>query len=815
MAFLVFVLLVLQSVSVCRPQCPRCEQTSCNCSRLNLTEVPASPTELVSELDLSFNGLEEIKNDDFLSYATLRSLIMSYCNIRTIQRKAFDPLIHLEKLDLSFNQLDTLSPGWFENLTSLQYLNLLGNKYTTLGEGELFEPLKKLKTLHLGGPFFHSLNKSDFSSLFHLEDLFLDGRNLKVYANESLTTKLSPISHVTLGLNDAFHSDPSLAQAILSDFTHPNTMLTLRDTFFSFVAHTLLLKSACDNGITGIYFKNVTMSSIASIGLLHVVSSSAITMVGIEDTQLLEFNYLEGWEEDPDGVALFLNFLSSHSDGLPESLGQLEAVIVKNVDITWFYRFPSLNFLYVVFKVVRRVSVLNSKLFAIPCETTTAILSSLEFLDISDNILSDLALSDMMCDGAGVLLNLHTVNVSRNLLQSFNSHLFTKLDQLENIDMSGNMFQDMPETCDWPPSLLFLNLSSNHLKKVTACLPTTLQILDLSGNDLTEFTIELPFLTELHISGNRIRALPDGHFYPRLALLSIQNNDLRTFSSKDVHDYKTLKSLEAGASAYICSCDFVAFMTSDPTNHGVLFEDGLTSYICGSPDAERGKSVADVRLSVFECHAVIAFSLLCTGILVTCLLISGLCYKFGVLWYMRMTWAWLRAKRKPKLKKGVLEYDAFVSYSEMDSGWVEAHLVPALERSEPPLQLCLHKRDFVPGGWILDNIMDAIDKSHRTLFILSQHFIKSEWCKYELDYTHFRLFDQNDDTIVLILLEPVDKAIIPKRFCRLRRIMNSRTYLEWPGDEDQIPAFWESLRTAIKRPETFNGKHANGNETQL
>lgn len=72
-------------------------------------------------------------------------------------------------------------------------------------------------------------------------------------------------------------------------------------------------------------------------------------------------------------------------------------------------------------------------------------------------------------------------------------------------------------------------------------------------------------------------------------------------------------------------------------------------------------------------------------------------------------------KAKTK-KKGLLEHDAFVSYSEMDSIWVEMHLVLELEQSEPQLKLCLHKRDFVAGGLIQDNIMDAIEKSHKMLY---------------------------------------------------------------------------------------------------
>ncbi|XP_070768913.1 toll-like receptor 2 [Enoplosus armatus] len=442
----------------------------------------------------------------------------------------------------------------------------------------------------------------------------------------------------------------------------------------------------------------------------------------------------------------------------------LETVVLKNIDVPQFYNFPAFLFLQPLLKVVRRLTVLNCKLFVLPCESTAA-LSKLEYMDISDNILTDLALSQMMCDGKGGLWSLQTINISRNHLLSINSQLFTNL-------------------------------------------PVSLQILDVSDNDLTTFNIELPFLTELYISGNKLRSLPDGGTYPGLAFLSIQNNNLLTLSRNNLNDYNNLTILEAGANTYVCSCDFVAFMSSNSTNHRVTIGDEFKSYTCISPDAVRGTSVADARLSVFECHAALAFTLLCSGILAVFLLVAGLCHKFSVVWYIKMTWAWLRAKRKPKLKKGELEYDAFVSYSEMDSGWVEAHLVPELEQAEPPLRLCLHKRDFIPGGWILDNIMDAIEKSHRTLFVLSQHFVRSEWCKYELDYTHFRLFDINDDAAVLILLEPIDQKTIPKKFCKLRRVMNSRTYLEWPDDDNQIPRFWQSLRAAIETPEKENENFA-------
>nr|QCL09083.1 Toll-like receptor 2 [Lutjanus peru] len=782
-----FVLLTHHSFS--KPQCHSCVETSCDCSRRDLREVPAAPSELITELDLSFNRLKTIMNDDFVAYVKLQSLIMNNNMIKTIQDRAFLPLTNLEKLDLSSNLLDTLSAEWFENLVSLQHLNLLGNPYRTLGQGNLFQPLKRLKSLHFGGVNLKSVGKHDFSGLRALEEVVFDGQNLQAYVERSLR-QIGPIKYVTLGLNGPFQVNNALVETVLSDVAHPNTTLTFTDTFFSRENQMYPFKVVKDSGTTNVILKSIKITEGACMNLLNELSGSNITKLTLEDTKF------------------FLSYSQNSGSPFFPTMKHLEEVVVKNVDILEFYSFPALLLLHPLLSVTRRVSVQNCTLFAIPCQTSFA-LFKLEYMDVSDNILSDLTLDEMMCNGEGVFRSLRTINISRNLLRSINSQLFTKLSKLENIDMSGNMFHNMDVACYWPPHLRFLNLSSTGLTKVTPCLPASLQILDVSNNALTVFNIDLPLLKELYISGNKLTSLPEAGLYPRLAILYIKNNNLHTLSSDNLNRYNSLRRLEAGANTYVCSCDFVAFMTSGLKYHRVTIGDKSKSYICDSPDTMRQKSVKDARLSVFECHTALAFSVLCLGLLAVILLIAGLCHRFSVVWYMRMTWAWLRAKRKPKLKKGELKYDAFVSYSEMDTGWVEAHLIPELEEAEPPLQLCLHKRDFIPGGWILDNIMNAIDKSHRTLFVLSQHFVRSEWCKYELDYTHFRLFDQNDDAVVLILLEPIDKETIPKKFCKLRKIMNSRTYLEWPGDDDHIPRFWQSLRTAIKRPEIHDGNRVN------
>lgn len=176
-------------------------------------------------------------------------------------------------------------------------------------------------------------------------------------------------------------------------------------------------------------------------------------------------------------------------------------------------------------------------------------------MDISVNLFNDQTMQEMLCYGKGVLWGLRTLDVSRHNLQSFNNHLFTKLDKLTTIDLSSNVFRSILDSCVWPPSLSLLNLSSSHLTKATLCLPKSLHVLDLSDNDLTLLNIELPLLTELYFSGNKILSLRDGKLYLCLEVLSIRNNSLCSFRCDDLEGYNKLRVLEAGTNTFVCSCD--------------------------------------------------------------------------------------------------------------------------------------------------------------------------------------------------------------------------------------------------------------------
>ncbi|NXP65996.1 TLR21 protein, partial [Chloropsis cyanopogon] len=424
----------------------------------------------------------------------------------------------------------------------------------------------------------------------------------------------------------------------------------------------------------------------------------------------------------------------------------VETVTITKIMIQNFHLFFDLEGMESQINQLKRLTIASSNVFMVPCSLARNF-SSLLYLDFHDNLLVNKRLEETICKGSWPLLQ--TLNLSQNSLKSLEetAKYISRLPKLNNLDISQNNFGEIPDACEWPKLLKYLNLSNTQIPKVTTCIPRTLEVLDVSGNNLKEFGLQLPSLKELYLTRNQLKTLPGAAPIPNVVALSVRRNKLNSFSKEE-------------------------------------FE---------------GARVGAVQLSLMECHRSLVVSLICVLVFLVILLLVAVGYKYHMVWYLRMTWAWLQAKRKPRRAppKDVC-YDAFVSYSENDSEWVEDTMVRELEQACPPFRLCLHKRDFVPGKWIVDNIIDSIEKSRKTLFVLSEHFVQSEWCKYELDFSHFRLFDENNDAAILVLLEPIQSQAIPKRFCKLRKIMNTKTYLEWPAGEAQQQVFWENLKGALK-----------------
>ncbi|NWT91071.1 TLR22 protein, partial [Lanius ludovicianus] len=732
----------------------------CNCSSMGLDFVPLGLTAKITVLNLAHNRIKHIRSQDLQQAVNLRALLLQSNKISSIDEDSFQSLAKLELLDLSNNSLVHVSPVWFGHLFSLQHLHLQGNSYRDLGESSPFSSLKNLSSLYLGNPQFSVIRQRNFEGIELLHKLWIDGSNLSQYEQGSLKS-IKKINHMIINLRSI-----NVFSDIVRDIRHSVAWLEVRRIEFSITAEMQLLRVMSSSFAKKISFRQTLLTDATVPELVRIL----VDMPKLVELELVDCRLL--------GTGQWKMRIQAKQSQT------LRVFTIENLSIEKFYLFTDLQAVEGLLSLFRRVTVRNTKVFLVPCRISQC-LQSLEYLDLSANLMGDQSLEHSACQGGWP--SLQTLNLSQNSLSDLEmtSESLSHLGNLIVLDISQNNFGEIPSNCTWPKTLKYLNLSSTQIPKLTKCIPQTLEVLDVSGNNLKEFVLQLPLLKELYLTKNQLKALPGATPIPNLVALSVRRNKLNSFSKEEFESFKRMELLDASDNNFICSCEFLSFVHHEARIAQVLVG-WPDDYVCDSPLAVRGAQVGAVHLSLMECHRSLVVSLICVLVFLAILLLVAVGYKYHVVWYLRMTWAWLQAKRKPKRAppKDVC-YDAFVSYSENDSDWVENTMVRELEQACPPFRLCLHKRDFVPGKWIVDNIIDSIEQSCKTLFVLSEHFVQSEWCKYELDFSHFRLFDENNDAAILILLEPIQSKAIPKRFCKLRKIMNTKTYLEWPLEEEQ------------------------------
>ena len=78
-------------------------------------------------------------------------------------------------------------------------------------------------------------------------------------------------------------------------------------------------------------------------------------------------------------------------------------------------------------------------------------------------------------------------------------------------------------------------------------------------------------------------------------------------------------------------------------------------------------------------------------------------------------------------------------------------LVPGLECGEPRYRVCLHYRDWVPGEYIQNQIMQSVEASRRTIVVLSSSFIESVWGQLEFRAAHSQALQDRTNRLIIIV----------------------------------------------------------------
>ena len=117
------------------------------------------------------------------------------------------------------------------------------------------------------------------------------------------------------------------------------------------------------------------------------------------------------------------------------------------------------------------------------------------------------------------------------------------------------------------------------------------------------------------------------------------------------------------------------------------------------------------------------------------------------------------------------EYDAFILYSSKDREFAENTLLPLLE-DRFQLICCVHYRDFTPGAPYVQNIVNSVLKSRKIVVVMSQNFLESNFCDYELQVAMQRLLEWRDDSVLVIKVGSLGRRQMPV-------LLQQRSYIDY------------------------------------
>uniref|UniRef100_A0A671XU05 PH domain leucine-rich repeat-containing protein phosphatase 2 n=1 Tax=Sparus aurata TaxID=8175 RepID=A0A671XU05_SPAAU len=482
-------------------------------------------------------------------------------------------ILTLTELNLSCNSLQTV-PVQIGNLQSLQTLSLDGNHLSSLPEElgglsqlnslglsfnnfchipDVLERLSAVDKLAMAGNRVESLELGSLAKMSHLKNIDLRLNGLRWVKSDNLEA-VSQVTQLDLRDNCLDSLDLSSISNLETLHCQRNQMGTLTLSGF-----TLRMLHASSNRLTTVNIypvPNQLTHMDLSQNLLDYLPDWVCDCRKIEMLDLTH-NLLS---ELPSRLlnSLSLRKLLAGNNRLQRVPDLLDHIPLEALDLqhnklaelpeSLFYKALNLKYLNVSANALESIP---------PSSLSEESLSTLQELYLTGNSLNE---------NCGALLvghqNLRVLHIAYNQLLSFPASKLSKLEQLEELNLSGNKLKTIPSTVSSCKRLHTLIAHSNHITVFPEILSLPeIKLVDLSCNELTE--IQLPdslpaTLQELDLTGN--------------SSLMLEHKTLNLFSHITTLKLDQKSTMTAGDS----------LSASTPWNHGYSEMSGQRNKLCVS-----------------------------------------------------------------------------------------------------------------------------------------------------------------------------------------------------------------------------------------
>ncbi|XP_078267229.1 toll-like receptor 22 [Rhinoraja longicauda] len=737
----------------------------------NITRVP----ETLKDLDLSKNP--------FVVFNVTSSVLSSLLSLDLSSAGGNGSTVFHVEDALFFKKMKKLSLGGIREqpskilalLTSitgvpleyivLNHLQLNTTDPLLLGICKLYQ---NLTALHLRGNGFGALIHNVFSSCVHLQDLDLTMNKLST-VSQSLFKGLISLRRLSLASNE-FTLVP---KAILEAYNLENLDLSFNQI----------------NSINPQDFNTLHKLKQLSLAGNKFTKIGSLSFSGLFQLRELELrnNYLFA-------IANFSSDLKSLN------ILNLRCNKLNSIEVHTFIYLQNLHYLNLI---DNQISSLKNGSFQG--------LSNLTHLLLGSNKLT------------GDILRLDVFSGVESLkeLQLFDNHIFypssqrlgkapfTSLRSLHHLALNsqnGNGLQNIPSNFfDGLYSLKELHAGNNALRYIDPRVfrdVGNISYLDIGNNLFQSISPNLlhflPALSELHLNKVGLENL-DLLMYSKLnklILLRAVGNQIGLVNRTHLEAVPSLTFLDLRDNPFLCACDnswFLNWSLSDNKTQVIYFD----RFTCAYPSNLKGKKL--INFNSASCLVLYGFVLYISSfsVIIMTIMVSFTYHfwRWHVVYAYYLFLAFIYDKKRKGRHDGRYMYDAFVSYNTHDEQWVLDQLLPNLEGNNE-YKLCLHHRDFEPGKPIIDNIVDSIYMSRKTICVISRKYLESEWCSKEIQVASFRLFDEQKDVLILVFLEDIQSHQLSP-YHRMRKIVKKTTYLQWTQHPEEAALFWHKLCVAL------------------
>jgi Leucine-rich repeat (LRR) protein len=767
-----------------------------------LYDVPAVLAEVthLKTLDLGDNQITEIFNTSFASMKELVGLRLTENNLTNISKGVFDKMAALRILNLSSNKIQRVEAGSFDSNTELLAIRLDGNYLTEING--LFGKLPNLVWLNIS---------ENLLQWFDYAQIPTGLQWLDIHSNQIAE------------LGNYFEIE---SQLHLTMFDGSNNKLT--EITGSAIPDSVEILNLSNNLISKVqsytFFKKPNLTRVDLVGnQIKSLTQNSLRISTIPAGKSLPEFYIGNNPFQCDCTMQWLqNYPAEQQERNKPQLMDLDTVVCKLL-------YNRVN-TYVLLKDASPDQFLcqyDSNCFpfchccdfdACDCEMTCPTnCTCYHDLSWSANVVD--------CSNSGYINNLPEkipmdstqLYLDGNDIRTVGSHSFIGRKKLQVLFLNGSNVE------------IIHNRTFNGLKE--------LELLRLDDNKLSElkgYEFEgLESLRELYLQNNRITSIHNNTFIALLELrvLRLDHNRLVKYAVWQLSPQLTGVTL--GGNPWSCDCEYTERYRDYILYTGMALLDAASIKCYNQTETEVGFSILKDNITctshnisnsieaptngsytsttIIQRQELQDYIPLLVGTLAAFfLVITFTCLLFV---YRQELRVWFHSKFGVRLFYRTSDFemddrdklfDAFVSYSSKDEAFVAEELAPMLENGDPPYKLCLHYREFPVGGFLADTIVQAVESSRRTIMVLSENFIKSEWCRFEFKSAHHQVLrDRRRRLIVIVLGEVPQKDLDPD----IRLYLKTNTYLQW-GDK----LFWEKLKFAL--PDVPNNQRPKNNHIQ-